>query len=171
LNWNFRSTFANPKDALKREIRILQDDFFVFFEKAAMSNRARPIPFLMLLLGTMLTACSGAPSIQQPDITVSIIADQASQEITLPAGSTVQAALNTAKVELSQTDRVNPASFTVLTGGEIVTVTRVREEFENQQVILPFERTTLRNESLPAGETLLVQAGENGLGEVTMRHV
>jgi hypothetical protein len=47
LNWNFRFTFANPKDAIKREIRILQDDFFVLFEKVrhVKPRQINPIPY------------------------------------------------------------------------------------------------------------------------------
>ena len=52
-----------------------------------------------------------------------------------------------------------------------IVVTRVREEFETQQVVVPFERQELRNESLTSGETRLVQAGQNGLDEITIRHV
>lgn len=136
-----------------------------------MPTLSRPKQLLLLVLTALLTACGGTPSVQQPDITVSVTVDGTSQQVTLAAGSTVQDVLDAAGITLSQIDRVNPAAFTVLTGGEIVTVTRVTEEFEVQQVILSFERTTLRNESLPAGETRLVQAGENGLGEVTIRHV
>jgi hypothetical protein len=123
-----------------------------------------------LLLLVILAGC-GAPQTQPAEISVSVSADGASQQVTLPSGSTVQEALGTAGINLSPTDRVNPPLFTALSGGEIVAVTRVREEFETQQVILPFERLELRNESMPAGETRLVQAGQNGLSEVTIRHV
>ena len=117
----------------------------------------------------LLAACS--PQVQQTDITVSVTADGASQNITLPSGSTVQQALNAADISLSQTDRVSPPAYTLTTEGLTITVTRVREEFETQQVIIPFERQELHNESLPAGETRLVQAGENGMREITIRHV
>jgi uncharacterized protein YabE (DUF348 family) len=36
-------------------------------------------------------------------------------------------------------------------------------------VTLPFERQTIRNEALPQGSTRLLQAGENGLQEITHR--
>jgi hypothetical protein len=52
-----------------------------------------------------------------------------------------------------------------------IIVTRVREEFETKQVVVPFERQELRNESLTSGETRLVQAGQNGMDEITIRHV
>ena len=108
-----------------------------------------------------LVACT--PQTRSTDITVNIIADGISQQVTLVSGSTVQQALNTADITLSQTDRVDPPAYTTLQGGITVTVTRMREEFETRQVIIPYERQELHNESLPAGETRLVQAGQNGL--------
>jgi len=117
----------------------------------------------------LIAACT--PQVQQTGVTVSLIADGASQNITLPAGSTVQLALTAAGVSLSQADRVNPPAYIPLSEGLTITVTRLREEFETQQVIIPYERQELHNESLPAGETRLVQAGQNGLREITLRHV
>jgi hypothetical protein len=83
----------------------------------------------------------------------------------------VQQALTAAGISLSQTDRVVPPAYTLLKEGLTITVTRVREEFETQQVIIPFERQEWHNESLLIGETRLVQAGQNGLREITIRHV
>jgi hypothetical protein len=117
----------------------------------------------------LLAACS--PLVQQEAISVSVVADGNSQVITLKAGSTVQQALTTAQISLGQTDRVNPPAYTFLSEGLAITVTRVREEFETQQVIIPYERQELHNESLPSGETRLIQAGQNGLQEITIRHI
>jgi resuscitation-promoting factor RpfB len=123
----------------------------------------------IFILFCLLAACT--PQIQQTNISVNVIADGISQNITLPTTSTVQQALLAAGVNLSQTDRLSPPAYTLLSEGLIITVTRVREEFETQQVVIPFERQELHNESLPAGETRLVQAGQNGLRELTIRHV
>ena len=117
----------------------------------------------------LLAACS--PQVQQTDIIVSISADGTSQSVTLPSGTTVQQALAEAKIILAATDRVNPPTYTMLSNDLSIVVTRVREEFETQQVVIPFERQELRNESLTSGETRLVQAGRNGLDEITIRHV
>jgi len=128
------------------------------------------ILFTLFATAILLAAC-GTPQIQQTNITVSVTADGTNQSITLPSGSTVQQALDAVKVTLSQTDRVDPPAYTALTAGMTIVVTRVREEFETQQIVVPFERQELRNESLPSGETRLIQAGQNGLNEVTIRHV
>ncbi len=117
----------------------------------------------------LLSSC--APQIQQEGIVISITADGIGRNLTLQPGSTVQQALVLNGVTLSQTDRVAPPAYTIVTDGMTIVVTRVREEFETQQVIIPFDRQELKNESLPTGETRLVQAGDNGLKEVTIRHV
>jgi hypothetical protein len=116
-----------------------------------------------------MAACT--PQVKQADVSVNVIADGISQNITILANSTVQQALTAAGVSLSQTDRVDPPVYTRLTEGLAISVTRVHEEFETQQVIIPFERQELHNESLPAGEIRLVQAGQNGLREITIRHI
>jgi hypothetical protein len=126
---------------------------------------------LLAIFAITLLIASCTPQIQQADVTVSVIADGASQNTTLPPGSTVQQALSAMGVSLSQADRLNPPAYTLLSEGLTITVIRVREEFETQQVIIPFERQELHNESLPAGETRLIQAGKNGLREITIRHV
>ena len=125
---------------------------------------------ILLFLVTFLVACGPASS-QAANITVNVIVDGSSLPVSLSPGSTVQQALDLAKVTLAQTDRVDPPAFTALTAPADIVVTRVREEFETQQVIVPYERQELRNESLPSGETRLVQAGQNGLNEITIRHV
>ena len=68
-------------------------------------------------------------------------------------------------------DRVEPPPYTVLGDGDSVTLTRVEEVFETEEQVVPFERQVVRNESLPEGETRLVQAGVNGLEELTYRRV
>jgi resuscitation-promoting factor RpfB len=130
---------------------------------------ARFTLFALVLTFLFLAAC--APQVQTADIAVIVSADGTDHPLTLPAGSTVQEALAVAKISLASTDRVAPPIYTALTGGMTIDVTRVREEFETKQVVVPFERQELRNESLPSGETRLIQAGQNGLNEITIRHV
>ena len=125
--------------------------------------------FSMGLALTLLIGCT--PQVQAADISVSVSTGGANQTITLPPGSTVQQALQNAKITLAATDRVDPPIYSPLTGGMTIVVTRVREEFETKQIVVAFERQELRNESLPSGETRLVQAGQNGLDEITIRHV
>jgi hypothetical protein len=125
---------------------------------------------LLLVAFTLLTACR-SPQVASPDITINITADEATKNISVPAGSTVTQALQTAGITVGNLDRTEPPAYTVLNNGDTITLTRVKEVFETEEQTIPFERQVARNESLPEGETRLVQAGANGKTEFTYRIV
>lgn len=127
--------------------------------------------FILLLIAGAILLAGCAPQVRQGDLTASIAVDGTVQQVTLPAGSTVQDALDAAGISLGTLDRLAPPAYTLLSEGTTVDITRVREEFETQQVLIPFEHQELRNESLPAGESRLIQPGRNGLKEITIRHL
>ena len=132
----------------------------------------RPWLWLLLLLALAagLAGCQ-APTRSQADIRVVITADGTTHRVRVPAGSTVQQALEQANITLGPLDRVTPPPYTLLTDGDSITIVRVEEKFETQEEVIPFERQTLRNEGMPEGETRLVQRGVNGRQEVTYRLV
>ncbi len=105
------------------------------------------------------------------EVSVEILDGSSRLSIPVPVGSSVAAALEKGGVVLDPLDRCDPPSFTVITAPVSVTVTRVTEEYEVEEKVIPFERQTVRNESLPEGETLLIQAGENGLQRITYRRL
>jgi hypothetical protein len=125
---------------------------------------------LFLLASVLLTSCR-SPQLASPDIAVSITADGTSKTISIPAGSTVGHAFQAAGIKLESLDRTDPPLYTVLNNGDKLTLTRVKEVFETEERVVPFERQVARNESLPEGETRLVQAGANGKEELTYRIV
>jgi resuscitation-promoting factor RpfB len=125
---------------------------------------------LAFLAAALLVGCR-SPQVTGADITIRVTADGESRNITVPAGSTVTQALQSAGITLGSQDRVEPQPYTVLGDGNAVTLTRVKEVFETEQQMIAFERQVIRNESLPEGETRLVQAGVNGLEELTYRRV
>ena len=126
--------------------------------------------FIAFIVVALLVSCR-SPQVTGSDITISIAADGQSRNITVPAGSTVTQALQSAGITVGNLDRVEPPPYTVLGDGSSITLTRVEEVFETEEQIIPFERQVVRNESLPEGETRLVQAGVNGLEELTYRRV
>jgi Tol biopolymer transport system component len=129
-------------------------------------KRYRIFPFLCI----WLLACS-PPQVTQAQLTVVVNADGKNYKVELPSGSTVQQAYEKVGITLSELDRSDPPVYTVLTDGSIINLTRVKEEFEVEQVTVPFERQVVQNESLPVGETRLSQPGENGLKEITYRRL
>jgi len=126
---------------------------------------------LTVLLAISLLVSCRSPQVTSADITISLSADGEARSLTVPAGSTVTQALQAAGIPVGNLDRLDPPPYTVLGDGNSVTLTRVKEVFETEEQIIPFERQVVRNESLPEGETRLVQAGVNGREELTYRRV
>lgn len=124
----------------------------------------------ILLAFALLTSCR-SPQVTTPDITISITVDGATKSVTVPSGSSVTQAFQAADISVGNLDRTEPPAYTVLNNGDKVTLTRVKEVFETEQQVIPFEKQVVRNESLPEGETRLVQAGANGQQELTYRIV
>jgi hypothetical protein len=120
--------------------------------------------FIVILL---LAACAPAGGSQQ--ISISIHVDAETRELSIPSGSTVRDALSTSGIQLADLDRTKPPSYSQLEDGDEINVIRVFEEFETEQIPLPFISRTLPNEGLPIGEQRMIQNGENGLREVTYR--
>jgi hypothetical protein len=117
-----------------------------------------------------LNACLATPT-PEAQINIRILSDGQELVLRLPPGSTVQEALDAANIILGSLDRVDPVSYTVLADETLITVIRVREEFEVEQVIIPFEQQNQPSEFLPEGEQQPLQLGENGLQEITYRRV
>lgn len=126
----------------------------------------------VLVLAAALGGCAQAtPSAQPEGFNVTVDVDGESVNLTVPVGTTVQNAVDQAGIALNNLDRLDPPSYTLLSSGAVVKVTRVRETFTIQEKVIPFEVQNVRNESLPEGQTLLVQAGVNGHQQVTYRQV
>lgn len=124
--------------------------------------------FLILLLAACKPTTQTSVSSQIP---VSVLADGKTTTIQISANSTVQAALTAAGITLNSLDRVDPAVNTIVATNDQITVVRVREEYSEQNEVIPFERQVIKNESLPEGETRLLQAGVNGEKVVTYKKV
>ncbi len=127
---------------------------------------------LLTALAVILSfsACA-SPQATQQMIDVDITADGRTFNIQMPVGSTVQQALDQAGLRLNALDRTEPPAYTVLSEAANIRLIRVTEEFDVEQVVLPYERRTLRNESLPVEKEVLIQSGKNGLQEITYRRV
>jgi resuscitation-promoting factor RpfB len=126
-------------------------------------------PATALLLIFLLLAACASPQVHAPDVTVSLIADSQRRDLRIAPGTTVANVLAQAGITLGALDRVTPPLYSLLADGTTVRVIRVNESFEVQQVTIPFERRIVRNEALPPDETRLVQAGQNGIQEITYR--
>jgi hypothetical protein len=122
---------------------------------------------LMLL---QLCYCSKLPA-SAGTISASVVADGKERIAHLNAGSTVSDALKQMGIELGTQDKVDPPGYSLLTNGSRITVTRVTERLETEEIIIPFERQIIRNETIPEGEMRLIQPGKTGKEEITYRIV
>ncbi|MFN2196581.1 MAG: G5 domain-containing protein [Anaerolineales bacterium] len=128
---------------------------------------------LSLVTFLLLLAAAACSPVQAPQTTIQVTVQTADErfDLELPQGSTAEDAINAAGLTIGELDRIEPPLYTLLTSGAVVNLIRVSEEFDIEQVVIPYESRTLRNESLPEGEQRLIQAGVNGLQEITYRRV
>lgn len=133
------------------------------------ARRPRALIALWLLLSTLVLAGCELSQTNRAEITVSVTADGETRQVTVPAGSTVSMALQRAGLSTGSLDRSDPPFYVVLDNGASVKLTRVEEKFRTETQTIPFQRETVRNESLPEGQQRLVQSGSNGQEELTYR--
>jgi hypothetical protein len=138
-----------------------------FLPWTSLKTGPRLLP-VFLAVSLLLAGCR-SPQLGQQRIAVQVIADGSTQLVEVQAGSTAGQALEAAGIQVNNQDKSDPPVYTVLGDGDQVRLTRVREEFLTEEVTIPFEQQIARNESLPVGETRLVQPGVNGLQELTYR--
>ena len=140
----------------------------------AKSQKLRAKSYILLLFSFPLLLALTSCELSQAGgsgITVSITADGKTRQVSVPSGSTVAQALQAASLTPGQLDKSDPPFYAVLSSGDSVKLTRVVEKFETETQTIPFERQVVRNESLPVGQQVLVQAGVNGQQEVTFRAI
>ena len=114
-------------------------------------NLTRYLPPLILAASLLLAGCR-SPQLGQELIQVQVIADGSTRQVEIQAGSTAGQALEAAGLQTSNLDKSDPPSYTVLSNGDVIRLTRVIEEFTTEEVIIPFEQQIARNESPLAAE-------------------
>ncbi len=135
--------------------------------------RPQTLPWIQVALLAAMILLTGCELSQtgRAQISVTIIADGKTTQVSVPAGSTVSQALEQAHLVPGSLDKSEPPFYAVLNAGDSIKLTRVEEKFQTETQTIPFERQIVRNESLPKGEQRLVQAGVNGEEEVTFRSI
>ena len=134
------------------------------------SQRFLCVFFVVAILIMPLTSCQLAQA-GHSQISITITADEKTQQVGVPAGSTVLQALQQIGITPGDLDKSDPPFYAVLNNGDTIKLTRVKEEFATEDQTIPFEQQIIRNESLPDGQTRQVQAGVNGEQEITYRRV
>ncbi len=114
----------------------------------------------LLLLILSLAAC-----VPESIRAVTLIADGETRTLSTEA-LTVRDFLVEAGVTLDEDDRVEPVEPTFIEPGMTIRVVRVEQRTETEQREIPFERRTVRDASIPAGETRLLEPGITGVEEL-----
>ncbi|MCB9006543.1 MAG: G5 domain-containing protein [Ardenticatenaceae bacterium] len=124
--------------------------------------------FLLLLAGCVQANGNGNEATAVP-LTLQVDG----QEFNLTTGAaTVRELLAEAGVTVGDLDEVDPPLFTPLTPEMAVRVVRVSETVDVLEEIIPFERKFVRTDGLSADDPpQIVQAGQNGRKEITIRIV
>lgn len=123
--------------------------------------------FFLLLFLILLAGCT--EQVEITNVPVEITIDGEIFEYDAEIGSTIQSVIDKNSIQLNPLDKVDPPIFTVITEPTVVNIIRVEEKFETEELIIPYEQQTVRNESLPDQQTILIQPGVNGIQEVTYR--
>jgi hypothetical protein len=126
-----------------------------------MGKRVVLLPLLFLLIACVPSTPEGIP-------TITLIADGETRDLVTEA-LTVRDVLTEAGVHLDENDLVVPVETAFVEDGMTIRVVRVDERTETEQHETPFDRQTVRDASVPAGETRLLQSGITGLEEWTYR--
>ncbi len=90
-------------------------------------------------------------------------------ELEVPEQTSVQQIITQENITLGSLDKVDPPTYTIIQHDMTVSIVRVKEEFETIDEAIPFERQIIQNESMSEGQSLLIQAGKNGIQQVTYR--
>lgn len=117
---------------------------------------------VVLITGCELVASGGK-------INITIQDHDTQTKVSVSSGTTVKQALESAGITLNSLDKTDPITTAFLDTDTVVTITRVTEKFEYEQTIVPFEQQTVKNESLPEGQSILIQTGANGIQQDTYR--
>lgn len=119
----------------------------------------------VLVLAAVLMASGGCTPLGP--LTVTLVADGQSRTLITDA-RTVGELLGEAGVTLDEDDRVIPPENMLLSDGLTVRVIRVEVRTQILHEAIPYKRETVRDTTVPAGQTRLLRAGTNGVEEVTI---
>lgn len=135
------------------------------------ANPLRMAKILVLVAVIFLLAgCQNTPPVVST-LPCSIEVDGNTISVDVPAGNSVQQALEKAGIVINQLDRITPPSYTLITAPQKIVVVRIREAFEVEESPIQFTQQKVDNESLPQGLTILVQPGTNGTLQITFRRL
>ncbi|MBQ6519066.1 MAG: G5 domain-containing protein [Anaerolineaceae bacterium] len=132
----------------------------------------RVIVFLIFAV-LMLSGCTEIRNFYKNESSlrsVDIYADNMHYITEIDANATVSEALESVGVQTGSQDIVTPAlPLKIPLSGEIRVIRVTAEDVVSEQTV-PFQSQTVLNESLPNGETRIIQQGQNGERQIVTRY-
>ena len=129
--------------------------------------------FLFLLTTLVLSGCAEIRNFYEAERSlrnVDIYCDNMHYITQISTDATVSDALTATGIQVSSQDIVTPAlPLPIPINGEIHVIRVTTEDSVSEQTI-PFQSQTVRNESLPNGETQIIQQGQNGIRQIVTRY-
>jgi len=135
-----------------------------------MNYRIFIIIFSLIAVSSVLFGCSH-PGENPTILTIEIVDGENLQQVSLSDRESVGSLLGELGILIGQLDMVSPPINTIIDKSMRIVITRISEIIETRQLIIPYDRQELPNESMAAGEVRLIQAGKSGLMEQQIRHV
>ncbi len=127
--------------------------------------RNRAAFWRLCLLLAVLVGCTPLPTAPRR---VTVVVD--GERITLETqAATVREVLTEANVTLENLDYVTPAEVAALQEGMTIQITRVVQWTETITETIPFGRQTVRDATIPQGQSRLLESGQAGVREYVYR--
>jgi resuscitation-promoting factor RpfB len=125
---------------------------------------------LIVVLLTVLVLLVGCNTQEtQTAINVRVVADDRGRDYQYFEPITVEQFLDEAEIEVGTLDRMSPQPWTQIYDGITITIVRVTEDGECQEVEIPYRQERRQAEGIADDEERVVQAGQNGLEEICYR--
>ena len=129
-------------------------------ERYGTINKMKLTKIVQISLILILSGCQQVfPTSQETNI-INII-DNSKRTTINTSASTVQDVLLEQNINLEPLDIVSPNQSSNTYNEMEINVTRIEEGFQNEELIIPFEKQIVQNESLPVGDSRLLQIGKN----------
>lgn len=136
----------------------------------------------LLLIGTifLFSSCDQIPTLDIDSVSQPVEVEETAADFTVlvdgetisisSSGRTIRDVLEESGVETSLSDEVSPPLYEPAIPGQAISIIRITESIETIERSIPFERRTVRNESMSAEEPpVIIQQGEVGIEEITVR--
>jgi hypothetical protein len=133
-----------------------------------MNPSKSPSGLVLFLLPAVFVLAACVPS-GDTEMNVILIADGRQRAYVHNQQISVGEFIEQVGLDVGNLDRIVPPEVTQIQDGMTITVVRVREQVECEEIAIPYQQRAIPNEGLLPGEERLAQSGVNGTEEICYR--